>query len=208
MAADPQRPPASLSAVPPEAALARPCPASPWELFTTFTLVSLQAFGGALAHIERAVVQKKRWLPADEFLGLFAISQALPGPTGISFCVLLGDRYFGLRGAAAALAGFILVPAVGVLMLAALFQHFQSVPGLQGALHGMGAASVGLISVTAGRMLRSLRGQGLAMLVALLTFSAVALLQVPVSAVMLTLGVVSVGWAWRVLGQAQPGAHP
>ena len=176
-------------------------PASPWELFTTFTLVSLQAFGGALAHIERAVVQKKRWLAADEFLGLFAISQALPGPTGISFCVLLGDRYFGLRGAAAALAGFILVPAVGVLSLAALFQHFQQLPGLQGALHGMGAASVGLITVTAVRMMRSLRGQRLAMLVALLTFVAVALLHLPVSAVMLTLGVASVAWAWRVLGQ-------
>jgi chromate transporter len=183
-------------------------PASSWELFTTFTLVSLQAFGGALAHIERAVVQKKRWLAADEFLGLFAISQALPGPTGISFCVLLGDRYFGLRGAAAALAGFILVPAVGVLTLAALFQHFQHLPGVQGALHGMGAASVALITVTAVRMSRSLRGQRLGMLVAVLTFGAVALLRWPVSTVMLTLGVASVAWAWRVLGPARSGAPP
>jgi chromate transporter len=180
-------------------------PASPWELFTTFTLVSLQAFGGALAHIERAVVQKKRWLGAEEFLGLFAISQALPGPTGISFCVLLGDRYFGLRGAAAALAGFILVPAVIVLTLAALFQHYQHLPGLQGALHGMGAASVGLITVTAVRLSRSLRGQRLSILIAALTFGAVALLHWPVSTVMLSLGVVSVAWAWHVLGR---GAAP
>jgi chromate transporter len=198
MAADPPHPPAAAPAN--KQALQKP--ASPWELFTTFTAITLQAFGGALAHIERAVVHKKRWLSAEEFLGLFAISQALPGPTGISFCVLLGDRYFGLRGAAAALAGFILVPAVGVLLLAALFQHFQQLPGLQGALHGMGAASVGLITVTAVRMSRSLRGERLGMVVAVLTFVAVALLQLPVSAVMLTLGVASVAWAWRVLGLA------
>jgi chromate transporter len=182
-------------------------PASAWELFTTFTVITLQAFGGALAHIERAVVQKKRWLTAEEFLGLFAISQALPGPTGISFCVLLGDRYFGLRGAAAALAGFILVPAVGVLMLAALFQNFHHLPWVQGALHGMGAASVGLISVTAVRMSRSLRRERLAMLIAALTFAAVALLHWPVSTVMLSLGVVSVAWAWHVLGRAAPPVH-
>ncbi len=176
-------------------------PHSPWELFTTFTVITLQAFGGALAHIERAVVQKKRWLTAEEFLGLFAISQAMPGPTGISFCVLLGDRYFGLRGAAAALAGFMLVPAVVVLVLAAVFQHFQYLPWLQGALHGMGAASVGLVTVTAVRMSRGLRGERLAMVVAALTFVAVALLQVPVSLVMLTLGVASVVWAWHVIGK-------
>jgi chromate transporter len=177
-------------------------PASPWELFITFTLITMQAFGGALAHIERAVVQKKRWLTGEEFLGLFAISQALPGPTGISFCVLLGDRYFGLRGAAAALAGFILVPSVGVLLMAAVFQHFQQLPGVQGALHGMGAASVGLVMVTAVRMSRSLRGDRLGALIAAATFAAVALLQVPVSAVMLTLGVASVAWAWHVRGRA------
>ncbi len=216
MAAEPPRPLAAPSAggpspppsleAPPQAPLQ--IPASSWELFTTFTVITLQAFGGALAHIERAVVQKKRWLTAEEFLGLFAISQALPGPTGISFCVLLGDRYFGLRGAAAALAGFILVPAVGVLLLAALFQHFQQLPWLQGALHGMGAASVGLITVTAVRMSRSLRGDRLGAVIAALAFAAVALLHVPVGAVMLTLGVVSVAWAWRVLGRAASKVHP
>ena len=179
------------------AARALQAPHSAWELFATFARISLQSFGGALALIERAVVHQKRWLDAREFLGLYAISQVLPGPTGISFCVLLGDRFFGLRGAAAALAGFVLVPAAGVLALAALFQHFQHLPWLQGALHGMGAASVGLIITTAARMSRSLGGEATAIVVAALTFTAVGLLRLPVSVVMLTLGVASVAWAWR-----------
>ena len=176
-------------------------PRSATELFVTFTRVSLQSFGGALAHIERTVVQKKRWLDGREFLGLYAISQVLPGPTGIGFCVLLGDRFFGLRGAAAALAGFILVPAVGVLALAAMFQHFHEVPWVQGALHGMGAASVGLIIHTAVRMSRGLRGQPIGIGIAALTFAAVGLARLPVSVVMLSIGIASVAWAWHAIAK-------
>ena len=176
-------------------------PRSATELFLTFAAISLQSFGGALAHLERVVVRRKRWMSARQFLELFAVSQVLPGPTGISFCVLLGDRFIGARGAAAAVAGFLLPPAVVVLGLASLFHQFHHLPWLQGALHGMGAASVGLIIHTAARMSQSLRGERLAMVVAALSFIAVALLQVPVSAVMLSIGLCSVAWAWRTLGR-------
>jgi chromate transporter len=176
-------------------------PRSPGELFLGFAWISMQAFGGALAFIERTVVRDKRWLSAKEFLGLYAISQVMPGPTGISFCVLLGDRFFGLRGAIAAPAGFILLPSVIVIAIASLFQQFQHVPQVQGALHGMGAAAVGLIVTTALRMSRTLRGERVGMLVAVLSFGAVALGRLPVGTVVLTLGVLSVVWAWRGLGR-------
>lgn len=174
-------------------------PRSALELFITFAGVSLQSFGGALAFIERAVVQRKRWLDAREFIGLYAISQSLPGPTGISFCVLLGDRFFGLRGAAAAMLGFLLPPAVIVLSLASAFNHYQALPWLQGALHGMGCAAVGFIIHTALRLARSLRGQWLGIAVSALTFCAVGLARWPVRTVMLTLGLASVALAWRRL---------
>ncbi len=177
----------------------RAAPQSPTELFLTYAVISLQSFGGALAIVERTMVRKKRWLEAKEFVGVYAISQVLPGPTGISLCVLLGDRFFGLRGAAAALAGFLLLPAVGVIGLAALFQQFQHLPWLQGALHGMGAASVGLIVHTAFHMSRTLRGQRVGIGVALLAFAAVGLGKLPVGLVVLTLGAGSVALAWRAL---------
>lgn len=176
-------------------------PRSPGELFLGFAWISLQAFGGALAFIERTVVRDKRWLSPSEFVGLYAVSQVLPGPTGISFCVLLGDRFFGFRGAVATLAGFLLLPSVIVIAIASLFQQFQHVPQVQGALHGMGTAAVGLIVTTMLRMSRTLRGQRVGIAVAALSFAAVALARVPVGTVVLTLGVASVLWAWRSLGR-------
>ena len=174
-------------------------PRSAGEVFLVFTWISMQSFGGALAIIERTIVQRKRWLEAKEFVGLYALSQVLPGPTGISFCVLLGDRFFGVRGAAAAVGGFLLLPSVLILSVAALFLQFQHVAQVQGALHGMGAASVGLIVSTAARMARTLRGQRIGIGVALLSFAAVGLGRLPVSTVVLTLGVASVAFAWRSL---------
>ena len=174
-------------------------PRSAGEVFLVFTWISMQSFGGALAIIERTIVQRKRWLDAKEFVGLYAVSQVLPGPTGISFCVLLGDRFFGVRGAAAAVGGFLLLPSVLILSVAALFLQFQHVAQVQGALHGMGAASVGLIVSTAARMARTLKGQRIGIGMALLSFAAVGLGRLPVSTVVLTLGVASVAFAWRSL---------
>jgi chromate transporter len=171
-------------------------PTSAFELFLAFAGLSLQSFGGAIGFIERTVVQKKRWLSAPDFLGVFAISQVLPGPTGISFCVLLGDRFFGWRGALAAVAGFLLVPGIVVLSIAVLFQQYQHLAPVQGALHGMGCASVALIITTARRMARALLGHRVATIVAVLSFCAVGLLCLPINLVVLTLGASSVAMAW------------
>lgn len=176
-------------------------PRSPGELFLAFAGLSLQSFGGAVAQIERTVVRRKRWLSPQEFLGLYAISQVLPGPTGISFCVLLGDRFFGVRGAVATVAGFLLPPAVIVLGIASLFRQYNHLPQVQGALNGMAAAAVGVIASAGARMARNLRGQQVGILVALLAFAAVGIARVPVAWVVLSLGVLAVVWAWRSIGK-------
>ena len=179
----------------------RPRPRSATELFVTYAIISMQSFGGALAVVERTMVRHKGWLEPKDFVGVYAVSQVLPGPTGISLCVLLGDRFFGLRGAAASLAGFLLLPAVGVIGIAALFQQFQHVAWVQGALHGMGAASVGMILHTALRMSRTLRGHHVGIGIAVLAFAAVGLAKLTVSTVVLTLGMASVVLAWRRLAK-------
>jgi chromate transporter len=176
-------------------------PVSARELFFAFMWISMQSFGGALAIIERTVVRDKRWLSAKEFIGVYAVSQVLPGPTGISFCVMLGDRFHGFRGALAALAGFLLLPAAIVIGVASLFQQFQHVPQVQGAVHGMGAATAGLIVSTALRLTRTLRGQRAGMLVAALSFAAVGLARLPVGTVVLSVGALSVMWAWYGLAR-------
>ena len=72
------------------------------QLFSLFALLSMVAFGGGagvIPDIQRAAVETYRWMTAKEFLDLFAISRAAPGP-GSMIAVLIGQKAAGLAGAA------------------------------------------------------------------------------------------------------------
>jgi chromate transporter len=85
-------------------------PQSPRDLFVSFTLLALQGFGGVLAIVQREMVEKKKWLTPEQFLEDWAVAQVMPGPNVINLALMIGDRYFGLRGAVAAVAGMLTVP--------------------------------------------------------------------------------------------------
>jgi chromate transporter len=135
--------PTSFSSQPP-----RPQPASLADLFLSFTWLALQGFGGVLAVIQREMVERKRWLTQEEFLEDWAVAQIMPGPNVVNLSLMVGGRYFGLRGALAALAGMLAVPLVIVLLLGVLYTRFGDNPQMAGALRGMAAVSAGMIAAT------------------------------------------------------------
>src|SRR5882757_2262177 len=103
-------------------------PRSNRELFTAFTSLSLQGFGGVLPVAQRELVERRRWLSKEQFVEMLAVSQVLPGPNVVNLALMFGDRCFGLRGAFAALAGMLLVPLLIVLALTALYGQFAQDP--------------------------------------------------------------------------------
>ena len=111
-----------------------PRPASLTDLFVSFTLLALQGFGGVLAVVQREMVEHKRWLTQEEFIEDWAVAQVMPGPNVVNLSLMIGDRYFGLRGAMTALAGILTVPLLLVLCLAVLHSHYANHPGVAGAL--------------------------------------------------------------------------
>ena len=130
----------------------------------------------------------------------------LPGPNVCNLSLIIGDRFFGWRGAFAALAGMMTLPLVIVLALAALFAQVAHHPVAAGALHGMGAVVAGLIAGTALKLAAPLRNSplrpaGCAVLGAT-AFALIAWLRVPLIWVLLGLGPLAVAWAWRVLAPA------
>src|SRR5688572_15049061 len=106
----PSPPGAAAPTVPPQ-------PTSPRDLFVSFTWLALQGFGGVLAIVQREMVEKKRWLTPEQFLEDWAVAQVMPGPNVINLALMIGDRYFGLRGAVAAVAGMLAIPLVVILVL-------------------------------------------------------------------------------------------
>ena len=175
-------------------------PASPAELFKVFTLLALQGFGGVLAVAQRELVERQRWLTQAQFVEMLSVGQVLPGPNVMNLSLMLGDRFFGWRGAFAALAGMTLVPLVVVIALAALYTQFAAVPMVAGALRGMGAVSAGLIIATALKLMGSLKtnamGRWLCGGFTLLTVVGITVLHVPLVWIVLGLGSIAVAAAW------------
>ena len=176
-------------------------PASPGALFLAFTRLALQGFGGVLPVAQRELVERLRWLSREDFLALLALGQVLPGPNIVNLALMIGDRFFGARGAAAALAGILGAPLLLVLALAALAQQAQGLPQVQGALRGMGVVAAGLVAATAWRLGSSLGrnrlGWPLCGALLLLTVAGVAVLRWPLAAVVLGLGPLAIALAWR-----------
>ena len=178
-------------------------PGSPTELFFAFNRLALQGFGGVLPVAQRELVERKRWLTKRGFVEMLSVSQVLPGPNIVNLALMLGDGFFGLRGAIAAMAGLLTVPLFIVLALTALYAQFAQLGMVSGALRGMGAVAAGLVISTALKLLGTLKsnamGLPLCMIFAALTFTAVAWLRWPLVWVIAGIGSVAISLAWNRL---------
>jgi chromate transporter len=180
-------------------------PRSAGEIFRVFNRLALQGFGGVLAVAQRELVERQRWLTSAQFLEVLSLGQVLPGPNIINMALIIGDRFLGWRGAAAALAGLLCLPLVIVLLLAVLYRETMAQPMVAGALRGMGAVAAGLVVGTALKLVGSLRhnplGRPTVAGVALLTLLAIGVWRWPMVGVVLGLGGASVAAAWWRLGK-------
>lgn len=100
------------------------------ELALYFALLSCIAFGGLPAvvpEMQRLVVDVKGWASADDFIHLFAIAQAAPGPN-ILFASLVGWKVAGLAGALVALVSICGPAAVISWWVSDLWERYKEAP--------------------------------------------------------------------------------
>jgi len=158
--------------------------------------------------VQRELVEKKRWMTREEFVEDWAVAQILPGPNVINLALMIGDRYFGWRGAVAGVAGMMVLPLFVVLALAMVYSEFAGNPQVANALRGMGAVAAGLITATglklAGALRRHPLGLPLCIAISLACFASVALLRLPLVYVLVGLGGLACAMTYRRLGLPTP----
>lgn len=187
-------------------------PASPGALFIAFTVLALQGFGGVIAVAQRELCERRRWLSNTEFLEVFNSAQVLPGPNVCNLSLMIGDRFFGWRGAAAALGGMMAAPLALMLVLAwliTLAPHDSPAHGMvRGALSGIAAVAAGQIVGTVLRLAAPLRqhplGWGGCLLLAATAFAMMSWLHWPLVWVLLGLGGATCLLTYAVLRRRLP----
>lgn len=195
--------PPTASAAPAGLPPARPRPASLRDLYWSFTFLALQGFGGVLAVVQRELVEKKRWLTNEEFIEDWAVAQIMPGPNVVNLSIMLGERYFGWRGAVAGVCGMLSFPMLLVITLTIVYSQFAAHPAMAGALRGMGAVAAGLVAgmglKLAATLARHPLGRWPGYALALAAFAAMALLRLPLFWVLLAVGGAGCVLTWRKL---------
>ena len=180
----------------PEAeALASPAePAGPGlaSLFAGFFGIGIVGFGGVLPWARRMVVEQRGWMGAAEFNDLLALCQFLPGPNIVNMAVAIGDRYRGMAGSVACLAGLLAAPMAIVIALGGVYDRYGHLPVVAHAFGGLAAAASGLVVSMAVKIAAPLRGQWLACAVAVVAFIAIAVLRLPLLPTMLVLAPASI----------------
>lgn len=117
------------------------------ELALYFGVLSLMAVGGiqsVMPEMQRYVVDVKAWMTAGDFIQLFAIGLAAPGPN-ILIASLIGWKIAGINGALVALAAMCGPAAVLAWWVAEIWERFKGSPWRAVAQRAMAPLVVGLI---------------------------------------------------------------
>lgn len=184
-------------------------------LFLSFLKIGLVGFGGGLAVIAQVrtlTVRRRRWLTDIEFAEGFALAQSLPGTAAGNLVTYVGLKLRGWRGAGVAMAGFILPSTLLMIGLAILYRHLRYLPNTDQLFHGLNAALVALIAVTAWRMGKTTLNKRWQWVVGALACLTVVIIGATVVEVVLAAGVIGIfidsfaekqlqKW-WRVLNHS------
>jgi chromate transporter len=119
----------------------------PWALIAVFVPFSLVSIGGGpsvFAGIQHEVVDVRHWLTAGEFVGLFAISRAAPGP-GSMLSTLVGWHMWGWSGAVIATLAFFLPSSLLCFGVVRVWHHYRGRPWHTALERGLAPVGNGLV---------------------------------------------------------------
>jgi len=120
------------------------------QLFRIWAAIGLQSFGGGASTtflIQRAFIEKHKWLSMEEFSYLWNLCILTPGINLVALTVLIGKRLGGTWGIAISLAGMLLPSAAITCLLAVIFLQIENITAVQAIFRGVIPATGGIMLV-------------------------------------------------------------
>ncbi|PYT17506.1 MAG: hypothetical protein DMF51_02290 [Acidobacteria bacterium] len=154
--------------------------------------------------MHREIVERKRWIPEEQFLRALNFCMILPGPEAQQLAVYIGWLLHGTPGGVAAGALFVIPSIVVLLVLSWLVAAHARVPAVAGLLYGVQPVVIAIVAEAVLRIgRRALRHP------ALYLFAAGAFIAIYFFSVPFPLIVVGAAAGGLLLERALPGVlHP
>ena len=147
-------------------------------------------FGGGYAMLpilEREVVEKKKWATSEEILDYYAIGQSTPGIIAINTATFCGYKMAKNIGGLVASLGFITPSIIIITLISKFLENFSHIEAIQHAFVGIRIAVCALVLYSVIKMVRKNANSLGKFAVFLLTFLAIAVLNI--SPVLIVIGV-------------------
>ena len=132
------------------------------ELSLYFLKLGTIGFGGPVAlvgYMHRDLVEKRKWITEDDYREGLALAQLAPGPLAAQLAIYLGYVHYRMIGATVAGLAFVLPSFLMVVAIGYAYVEFGGLPWMQSVFYGVGAAVIGIISVSSYKLTRKTIGK-------------------------------------------------
>jgi chromate transporter len=125
------------------------------DLVNYFFKLGLTGFGGPVAlvgYMHRDLVEERKWISEQEYKDGLALAQLAPGPLAAQLSIYLGFVHYRIWGATLAGVAFVIPSFIMVVTLGIAYKLFGGLPWMQALFYGVGAAVVGIITISSYRL--------------------------------------------------------
>jgi chromate transporter len=156
-------------------------------------------FGGPVAlagYMHRDLVEQRQWITDSDYREGLALAQLAPGPMAAQLAIYLGYVHYRVFGATVAGLAFVIPSFLMVVALGWAYQQFGGLTWMQAVFYGVGAAVIGIITMSAYKLTtKSIRRDPLLWAIYLLLAAVTVVTESEIAWLFLAAGIVV--WLWR-----------
>ncbi|PLQ02229.1 chromate transporter [Cupriavidus pauculus] len=123
-----------------------------WQLVFYMLRLGTLGFGGPVAlagYMHRDLVERRQWITDGDYKEGIALAQLAPGPMAAQLAIYLGYVHYHIVGATLVGVAFVLPSFLMVLALGWAYTKFGGLTWMQSVFYGVGAAVIGIITLSA-----------------------------------------------------------
>jgi chromate transporter len=164
------------------------------EIFFTFFKIGALTLGGGYVMVsvfEDVFIEKGNYLTHNDFAEMMMVSQATPGPIGITAAAYIGYRLKKIKGLVASTVGMILPSTAVIILIAVFYDQFSSLDVIENIFNGIRPVVVGIIAAAAYRIGKKSCKNKTSILIALV--AAIVLIFTPLSSLSIIIIAIFIG---------------
>ncbi|WP_194725177.1 chromate transporter [Noviherbaspirillum malthae] len=126
-----------------------------WQMVLYMLRLGTIGFGGPVAlvgYMHRDLVEDRKWITEADYKEGLALSQLAPGPLAAQLGIYLGYVHYRILGATLAGIAFVVPSFLIVVALGWAYVRFGGISWMQAVFYGVGAAVIGIITLSAKKL--------------------------------------------------------